>query len=86
MLVPDPKIVRELLTRYASLRIAQAERESAALARELADVGYTLCVTTGETTVRDALGAADAILMAAGRPGAAGASDREGEAGLSMAV
>ncbi|GGJ34876.1 hypothetical protein GCM10010121_052650 [Streptomyces brasiliensis] len=28
-LVPDPKVVRELLTRYASLQIALAERREA---------------------------------------------------------
>ncbi|MGV9392690.1 DUF5133 domain-containing protein, partial [Streptomyces olivaceus] len=32
-----------VLTRYASLRIAQAERETPAAARELADASYTLC-------------------------------------------
>ncbi|MXM67727.1 DUF5133 domain-containing protein [Streptomyces sp. HUCO-GS316] len=67
MLVPDPKVVRELLTRYASLRIAQAQRENVAAARELDDVSYTLCVTMGTTSVHDAVAAADAVLLAAGR-------------------
>ncbi|MEV6742424.1 DUF5133 domain-containing protein [Streptomyces sp. NPDC051104] len=62
MLVPDPKAVRRLLTRYASLRIALAERETPELARELADVSYTLCVMTGTKDVRDAVAAADALL------------------------
>ncbi|MFF4212092.1 DUF5133 domain-containing protein [Streptomyces sp. NPDC001796] len=62
MLMPDPKAVRRLLTRYASLRIALAERESPEAARELADVSYTLCVMTGTKDVRDAVAAADALL------------------------
>ncbi|MFF1301454.1 DUF5133 domain-containing protein [Streptomyces sp. NPDC058307] len=65
MLVPDPKTVRTLLTRYASLRIAQAERESQARARELADVSYTLCVMMCTTDVREAVARADALLPAA---------------------
>ncbi|MFJ8362045.1 DUF5133 domain-containing protein [Streptomyces sp. NPDC093984] len=62
MLVPDPKAVRRLLTRYASLRIALAEQETPELARQLADVSYTLCVMTGTKDVRAAVAAADAFL------------------------
>lgn len=87
MLVPDPKVVRELLTRYASLRIAQAESERPATARELEDVSYTLCVMMGTTSVHDAVAKADALLLAARRtPVAAAAADPEGESGLSLAV
>lgn len=68
MLVPDPKAVRELLTRYASLRIAQSQRESVAAARELADVSHMLCVTMGTASVHDAVAEADAVLLTAGRP------------------
>ncbi|MET7454072.1 DUF5133 domain-containing protein [Streptomyces sp. NPDC005574] len=68
MLVPDPKVVRELLTRYASLRIAQAQRENVAVARELEDVTYTLCVTMGTTSLHEAVARADAVLVAAERP------------------
>lgn len=68
VLVPDPKVVRELLTRYASLRIAQAQRENVAVARELEDVTYTLCVTMGTTSLHEAVARADAVLVAAERP------------------
>ncbi|MEE1665353.1 DUF5133 domain-containing protein [Streptomyces sp. WAC07094] len=50
-LVPDPKVVRSLLTRYASLQIALAESEKLERARELEDVSYTLCVMTGTRSV-----------------------------------
>ncbi|MFJ6835742.1 DUF5133 domain-containing protein [Streptomyces sp. NPDC091209] len=66
MLVPDPKVVRRLLTRYAALKIAYAERETLETARRLEDVTYTLCVMTGTTSVRDAVVAADALLVAGG--------------------
>ncbi|MER7563943.1 DUF5133 domain-containing protein [Streptomyces sp. NPDC048523] len=79
MLVPDPKTVRTLLTRYASLRIAQAERETPATVRELADVSYTLCVMMGTTDVREAVARADALLPAAG------CADPEGEGSLPLA-
>ncbi|MEU6278174.1 DUF5133 domain-containing protein [Streptomyces populi] len=64
MLVPDPKVVRRLLTRYAALKIAYAEKETLETARGLEDVTYTLCVMTGTTTVHDAVVAADALLAA----------------------
>lgn len=81
MLEPDPKVVRELLTRYASLRIAQAEGERPATARELTDVSYTLCVMMATTSVHDAVTKADALLLAKGRT-----VDADGESGLSLAV
>ncbi|MBK3577848.1 DUF5133 domain-containing protein [Streptomyces sp. MBT65] len=73
MLVPDPKAVRKLLTRYAVLRISQAERHHPQAASELKDVSYTLCVMTGTTGIREAIVKADALLAAArdSRPGAA---------------
>ncbi|MFI8192606.1 DUF5133 domain-containing protein [Streptomyces sp. NPDC085946] len=87
MLVPDPKVVRNLLTRYASLRIAQAERQLPAAARELEDVSYTLCVMMGTTSVHDAIAKADELLLAKGRPAAAPAvADPDGENDLSLAV
>ncbi|RZB14089.1 DUF5133 domain-containing protein [Streptomyces sp. F001] len=79
MLVPDPKVVRRLLTRYASLRIAQAERETPTRARELADVSHTLCVLTGTTSIREAIARADALLAGGSAP------DPDGESGLSLA-
>ncbi|MEV5427887.1 DUF5133 domain-containing protein [Streptomyces sp. NPDC052701] len=86
MLVPDPKVVRNLLTRYASLQIAQAERPSPAAARELDDVSYTLCVMMGTTSIHDAIAKADELLLAKGRPTAVPAADPDGENDLSLAV
>ncbi|MEU6810025.1 DUF5133 domain-containing protein [Streptomyces sp. NPDC046831] len=85
MLVPDPKAVRTLLTRYASLKIAQAEREREETARELDDVSYTLCVMMGTNRLDDAIAKADALLVASGRM-AGVAADPDGESGLSLAV
>ncbi|MFJ9626453.1 DUF5133 domain-containing protein [Streptomyces sp. NPDC091280] len=65
MLVPDPKAVRKLLTRYAVLRIAHAERQRPQTAAELNDVSYTLCVMTATTDIRAAIAKADALLAAA---------------------
>ncbi|WP_458248997.1 DUF5133 domain-containing protein [Streptomyces sp. MAI_2237] len=69
MLSADPKAVRSLLTRYASLRIAQAERSTPRTTKELADVSRRLCAMTGATDVRDAIERADALLSAARRTG-----------------
>ncbi|AVV44360.1 DUF5133 domain-containing protein [Streptomyces sp. ID05-04B] len=82
MIVPDPKIARTLLTRYATLKIAQAERETPQAARELQDVMYTLCVLMGTADVREAVAAADALLEAAPVTSA----PAEGSDGLSLAV
>ncbi|MGV9345678.1 DUF5133 domain-containing protein [Streptomyces spiralis] len=67
LLVPDPKVVRGLLTRYASLRIALAEGGRPATERELEDVRYTLCVTMGTRNLQEAIEAADALLAAGQR-------------------
>ncbi|MFD7689840.1 DUF5133 domain-containing protein [Streptomyces sp. NPDC059781] len=85
MLVPDPKVVRRLLTRYATLRIAQAERYSPAAARELEDVSHTLCVTMGTSGVHDAIALADDLLDRA-RSAAGRTPEADGESGLSLAV
>ncbi|MFR0355329.1 DUF5133 domain-containing protein [Streptomyces sediminimaris] len=79
MLVPDPKAVRTLLTRYASLRIAQAERDNPRTARELADVSRALCVMMGTASVEDAIAKADVLLIASRRTAGRGG-------GLSLAV
>ncbi|WP_327319991.1 DUF5133 domain-containing protein [Streptomyces sp. NBC_01235] len=81
MIVPDPKVARTLLTRYATLKIAQAERESPQAARELRDVTYTLCVLMGTADVREAVAAADALLESA-----AALPAKDEESGLSLAV
>ncbi|GAA2253568.1 DUF5133 domain-containing protein [Streptomyces indiaensis] len=81
VLVPDRKIVRELLTRYASLRIAQSERHVPTAARELEDVSYTLCVMMGTSDISDAIAKADVLLLTEGRTDAA---DADGENGLTL--
>ncbi|MFE7815880.1 DUF5133 domain-containing protein [Streptomyces sp. NPDC057433] len=86
MLVPDPKTLRQLLTRYATLQIAQAERPSPVAARELEDITYTLCVMTGTTGVREAVTRADALLVR-GRTVADGrTADPDGENGRCLTV
>ncbi|KUJ58105.1 DUF5133 domain-containing protein [Streptomyces sp. NPDC093228] len=80
MLVPDSKVVRGLLTRYASLQIALAERETPERVRELEDVSYTLCIMMGTRSVFDAISAADALLGAEAR--VVGAQESDGESGL----
>ncbi|MCW5249704.1 MULTISPECIES: DUF5133 domain-containing protein [unclassified Streptomyces] len=86
MLEPDPKVVRELLTRYASLRIAQAERELPEAARELADVSYTLCVMTATSRIHEAVARADALLSGRRCAEPVRTADPEGESGLPLAV
>ncbi|MEV6025986.1 DUF5133 domain-containing protein [Streptomyces sp. NPDC052036] len=84
MLVPDLKVVRGLLTRYASLRIALAERDTPEGAQELEDVSYTLCVMMGTRTVQEAVEAADALLTAG--TGQVTSREADGESGLPVAV
>ncbi|CAL9321740.1 DUF5133 domain-containing protein [Streptomyces griseoincarnatus] len=85
MLVPDPKVVRQLLTRYATLRIAQAERQTPAVARELEDVTRRLCVTMGTAGIHEAVARADDLLVRA-RTDRRRSSEADGESGLSLAV
>ncbi|MCD7438248.1 DUF5133 domain-containing protein [Streptomyces lincolnensis] len=84
MLVPDPKVVRKLLTRYATLRIAQAERERQETTRELDDVTYTLCVMMSAADIHEAVARADALLLEAARPAETAPAD-DGEEGLRLA-
>jgi hypothetical protein len=88
VLLPDAKVVRGLLTRYASLRIALAESETPQQVRELEDVSYTLCVMMGARSVHDAIAAADALLVGETRARTAtkGAQESDGENGLPVAV
>jgi len=85
VLVPDPKAGRELLTKYATLRIAQAQRHCPVAERELADVSHTLCVMMGSSGIEDAIALPDALL-AQGRPAATRTADPDGDSGLSLAV
>jgi hypothetical protein len=84
VLVPDPKVVRQLLTRYATLQIAQAERYSPAAARELEKVSHRLCVIMGTSGVHDAIARADALLVRA-RPTDGRTPEADGEGGLPLA-
>ncbi|MFD3591055.1 DUF5133 domain-containing protein [Streptomyces sp. NPDC058683] len=80
LVVPDPKVVRRLLTRYASLRIALAEGEGREGTRELEDVSYTLCITMGTRNVHEAIAAADTLLVA--RVGRSSVQEPRSEDGL----
>ncbi|HET6859724.1 MAG TPA: DUF5133 domain-containing protein [Streptomyces sp.] len=62
--MPDPKVLRVLLSRYATARLAHEEYPSETTRLALEDVTYTLCVTTATPDIRDALAAADLILEA----------------------
>ncbi|MEV6172462.1 DUF5133 domain-containing protein [Streptomyces sp. NPDC051954] len=84
MLVPDPKAVRKLLTRYASLRIEQAQRARPAPARELEDVSFTLCVLMGTKDVDIAVAKADTLLAMARSVGDGTSAQPEG--GVRLAV
>ncbi|MFI2124219.1 DUF5133 domain-containing protein [Streptomyces sp. NPDC020299] len=84
LVVPDPKVVRGLLTRYASLQIALAEKEARERARELEDVSYTLCITMGTRDVHEAIAAADTLLVAVTRRGSV--QEPDGEDGLPVRV
>jgi hypothetical protein len=86
VIVPDPKVARTLLTRYATLKIAQAERERPQTARELQDVTYTLCVLMGTADVREAVAAADTLLASSAASPAEELPAKDGESGLSLAV
>ncbi|MFI8091216.1 DUF5133 domain-containing protein [Streptomyces sp. NPDC086080] len=83
MLVPNPKTVRQLLTRHATLRIAQAERHSPAAERELEDVAYTLCVMMATSRIDEAIARADALLA---RSTPSRTPEGDGGNGLSLAV
>ncbi|MGW7542455.1 DUF5133 domain-containing protein [Streptomyces sp. NPDC054770] len=84
LVVPDPKVVRRLLTRYASLQIALAESEVREWARELEDVSYTLCITMGARNVHEAIAAADTLLVA--RAGRSSVQEPDGEDGVPVLV
>jgi hypothetical protein len=84
LLIPDPKVVRGLLTRFASLQIALAQSEKLERARELEDVSYTLCVMMGTRKVHEAIAAADALLVAG--TGRRGVQEPDGNSGLPVRI
>ncbi|MDQ0785430.1 DUF5133 domain-containing protein [Streptomyces sp. B3I8] len=65
MTTPTPTRLRELLARYATVRIALAERDTQELRRALREVTRHLCAETGTKGIREALEAADAALSEA---------------------
>ncbi|MFC8592857.1 DUF5133 domain-containing protein [Streptomyces atroolivaceus] len=64
MLMANPATLRNLVKRYETLRSTHARLGTSESSRQLEDVSYTLCVTTGTRTVPDALAAAAAQLRA----------------------
>ncbi|MFD4029149.1 DUF5133 domain-containing protein [Streptomyces sp. NPDC058637] len=65
MLVAHPAILRSLLQRYETLLAQDTGQCSAGIRRELEDVTYTLCVSTGTLTAEAALAKARQQLAAA---------------------
>ncbi|WP_369213808.1 DUF5133 domain-containing protein [Streptomyces flavofungini] len=64
---PTPRTARALLARYASARIALAEKPDPARRRELAEVVRALREATGTHSVAEAIAAADEVLASAKR-------------------
>ncbi|MFF2022078.1 DUF5133 domain-containing protein [Streptomyces sp. NPDC058171] len=58
----SPEVLRDLLTRYATLRIAVAEQDGPARRRALEEVSRALCQVTRTDDPRDAVAAADTAL------------------------
>ncbi|MYU06089.1 DUF5133 domain-containing protein [Streptomyces sp. SID8366] len=61
MLMPLPARLHELVTRYEAL-LAEEDPDSGAPDPRLADLAYTLCVSTGTRDITHALEAARAYL------------------------
>ncbi|MFJ2738205.1 DUF5133 domain-containing protein [Streptomyces sp. NPDC087440] len=82
MITPHPQVLRDLLSRYATARLAHEEHPGDRTRRVLEDVSYTLCVTTATTDVPHALAAAEILLGGAASPvrEPAGEPAREAEA------
>lgn len=59
MLMAHPAILRNLVEQYRTLHVQHAEQESFETRRQLEDVTYTLCVSTGTYTADAALNAAE---------------------------
>ncbi|MFF2993719.1 DUF5133 domain-containing protein [Streptomyces sp. NPDC057950] len=58
MLMAHPVVLRNLVEQYVTLRALHAENGSAQARRRMADLAYTLCVSTGTSDVDTALVAA----------------------------
>ncbi|WP_328318285.1 DUF5133 domain-containing protein [Streptomyces sp. NBC_00388] len=83
MLTPDPQVLRTLLARYATARIALLEQDTPDGRRALEDVTYTLCVATSTRTIKDAILAADTALGVS-RPAGAAAGTTPSSRGRSL--
>lgn len=68
----NPATLRNLVKRYETLRSTHARLGTSESSRQLEDISYTLCVTTGTRTVPDALAAAAAQLHTLRSAGARG--------------
>ncbi|WP_367125570.1 DUF5133 domain-containing protein [Streptomyces phytohabitans] len=55
MMLAHPAVLRDLLTRYDALHALHAERGDEDARQRLADVSYTLCVSTGTRDIETAL-------------------------------
>ncbi|MEW1929439.1 MULTISPECIES: DUF5133 domain-containing protein [unclassified Streptomyces] len=67
MLMAHPAILRDLVEQYGTLTVLQAEQGTQETRRQLEDVTYTLCVSTGTHTAEAALIAAEEQLITAFR-------------------
>ncbi|MFD3481383.1 DUF5133 domain-containing protein [Streptomyces sp. NPDC058695] len=63
--MPHPAILRNLLEQYKTLLAQETENGTVPTRRDLDDVTYTLCVSTGTLTIKGALAAAQQQLDAA---------------------
>lgn len=61
MLMPLPATLRQLVTEYEALTANDGD-ETASTCRRLADLAYTLCVSTGTRDITDALETARSYL------------------------
>lgn len=68
MITPHSQVLRDLLSRYATARLAHQEDPGDSARRALEDVSYTLCITTATTDVTQALAAADLLLGSIASP------------------
>ncbi|MGI5404502.1 DUF5133 domain-containing protein [Streptomyces sp. CA-135486] len=65
MLTAHPALLRNLVEQYRTLHDRHAEQSSPEIRRQLEDVTYTLCVSTGTCTAEEALTVAEQQLAAA---------------------
>ncbi|MEU1482841.1 DUF5133 domain-containing protein [Streptomyces sp. NPDC005752] len=82
MLMANPATLRNLVKRYENLRSTHARLRTCESSRQLEDISYTLCVTTGTRTVPDALAAAAAQLRSVPSAGSLGAAPGPAEVQL----